>query len=97
MHAMNKQAIGSKICTIRKQLGMTQKQLAEKLHVTDKSVSKWERGAAIATVTGQLVAGIMILFYFTRFKTFTLTMGDFVPQRVSVGRICALGVPAGAN
>lgn len=46
MHAMNKQAIGSKICTLRKQLGMTQKQLAEKLHVTDKSVSKWERGVS---------------------------------------------------
>ena len=41
---MNKQDIGKKISAIRKELGMTQKELAEKLHVTDKSISKWETG-----------------------------------------------------
>ena len=30
----------------RKELGMTQKDLAEKLNITDKAVSKWERGIA---------------------------------------------------
>ena len=30
----------------RKSLGMTQKQLAEKLGMSDKSVSKWERGVS---------------------------------------------------
>ncbi len=30
----------------RKALGMTQKQLAEKLGMSDKSVSKWERGVS---------------------------------------------------
>ena len=54
-------------------------------------------GAAIATVTGQLVAGIIILFYFSRFKTFRLTVRDFTLKKESVGSIFALGVPAGAN
>lgn len=54
-------------------------------------------GAAIATVTGQLVAGIIILIYFSRFKTVRLIGRDFLPQKESVRRILALGVPAGAN
>lgn len=41
---MDKETIGRKISTIRKERGLTQKALAEKLHVSDKSVSKWETG-----------------------------------------------------
>ena len=41
---MNKQDIGQKISVIRKELGMTQRELAETLHVTDKTISKWETG-----------------------------------------------------
>lgn len=35
---------GKCIAALRQQKGWTQKQLAEQLHVTDKAVSKWERG-----------------------------------------------------
>lgn len=35
---------GTQISHHRKALGLTQKELAERLHVTDKAVSKWERG-----------------------------------------------------
>ena len=41
---MNKQLFGAYIAENRKRLGMTQTQLAARLHVTDKAVSKWERG-----------------------------------------------------
>ena len=38
--------IGKYIAGKRKVLGMTQKQLAENLGMSDKSVSKWERGVS---------------------------------------------------
>lgn len=42
--------IGKYIAGKRKALGMTQKQLAEKLNMSDKSVSKWERGICLPDV-----------------------------------------------
>ena len=39
---MNK-TLGTKIAELRKQNGMTQLELAERMGVTDKAVSKWER------------------------------------------------------
>ena len=36
-------SIGEMIAFLRKEKGMTQNQLAEKMNVTDKAVSKWER------------------------------------------------------
>ena len=41
-----KQNMGEKIAELRKSRGMTQKDLAEQMHVTDKAVSKWERNLA---------------------------------------------------
>ena len=38
--------IGKYIAEKRKALGLTQKQLAEQLGMSDKSVSKWERGVS---------------------------------------------------
>ena len=40
---MEKQSLGSMIASLRKQRGMTQLDLAVKMGVTDKAVSKWER------------------------------------------------------
>ena len=41
---MNKEIFGGFIADLRKAAGMTQKQVADRLHVTDRAVSKWERG-----------------------------------------------------
>ena len=44
---MNQLKIGKFIAECRKQKGLTQMQLSEKLGITDKAVSKWERGIAM--------------------------------------------------
>lgn len=41
---MDQMKIGRFIADCRKETGLTQVQLAEKLNITDKAVSKWERG-----------------------------------------------------
>ncbi len=41
---MNDKKMGDLIAELRKQKNMTQKDLADLLNVTDKAVSKWERG-----------------------------------------------------
>ena len=44
---MNQIKIGKFIAECRKRKSLTQIQLAEKLNITDKAVSKWERGMAM--------------------------------------------------
>ncbi len=41
---MDQVKIGKFIVRCRKQKNLTQIQLAEKLNITDKAISKWERG-----------------------------------------------------
>jgi len=41
---MQSDKMGPFICALRKERRMTQKELAAKLNITDKAVSKWERG-----------------------------------------------------
>ena len=48
---MNLQKIGAYIAQKRKALGMTQTELAEKLGMSNKSVSKWERGVCLPDVS----------------------------------------------
>ena len=44
---MANKSIGEVISTLRKEKGMTQKELADKLNITDKAVSKWERDISL--------------------------------------------------
>ena len=48
---MDREMLGRFIAQRRKELDLTQRELAEKLHVTDKAVSKWERGAGCPDIS----------------------------------------------
>lgn len=70
---MDAKKIGALIAQLRKTRGLTQKALAEKLHVSDKAVSRWETGKgfpdtsllkplsdALGISVGELLAGELI-------------------------------------
>lgn len=48
MFEIDKERFGAFLLELRKEKGYTQKQLAEKLFVSDKAVSKWGTGAESA-------------------------------------------------
>lgn len=48
---MDNNKIGKFIAHLRREKGLTQQQLGEKLFVTDKAVSKWERGLSLPDIT----------------------------------------------
>lgn len=48
---MNPVDFGKKITMLRKKQGLTQSELAQRLNVSDKAVSKWERGAGFPEIT----------------------------------------------
>lgn len=57
---MTNESMGDIISTLRKEKGMTQKELADMLSITDKAVSKWERNLAFPdTATLPKVAEIL--------------------------------------
>ena len=45
-----KVAVGSSIARLRRERGMTQAELAERINYSDKAVSKWERGESLPDV-----------------------------------------------
>lgn len=46
MYEIDKARFGAFVAAQRKKKGWTQKELAQRLFVSDKAVSKWERGVS---------------------------------------------------
>lgn len=53
------------------------------------------RGAALATIAGQIVSAVISVLYYRRFKSFPLKKEFFRPDLRLVGQICLLGLPSG--
>ena len=48
---MEESTMGARILRRRKEKGLTQRELGERLHVTDRAVSKWETGKSFPDVS----------------------------------------------
>ena len=51
MFRIDNQKFGAFVAELRREKGMTQKELAERLFVSDKAVSKWERGLSLPDIS----------------------------------------------
>ena len=47
---MDAKMFGAFLARVRREQGLTQAELAEQLHVTDKAVSRWERGVGLPDI-----------------------------------------------
>lgn len=51
MYEIDKEKFGEFVAALRREQSMTQKELAQRLYVSDKAVSKWERGLSMPDIT----------------------------------------------
>ena len=50
MHTIDKEQFGRFVAALRKDRGLTQKDLAQQLYLSDKAVSKWETGGSVPDI-----------------------------------------------
>ena len=94
--------LGTMIAELRKQRGMTQLELAEQMGVTDKAVSKWERGLSCPDIHSILklaeVLGISVEDLMQSKKTTNAPAGkaaeimEIAPKAVAVAMGIAVAV-----
>ncbi len=71
MYQISNEKFGLFVTELRKKKNLTQKDLAEKLYVSDKTVSKWERGLSMPNVVllipiaDQRQAWLLLTAYFS--------------------------------
>lgn len=51
MYELDKEKFGQFVAELRKEKGYTQKELAERLYLSDKAISKWERGLSMPDIS----------------------------------------------
>lgn len=79
---MNQTKLGIFIQTQRKSKGLTQKDLAQQLHVSDKAVSKWERGLSCPDIS--LLSDLAVIL---EVSVGELLAGEREPKQVEADHI----------
>ena len=79
---MEERSVGALIKTLRRERGMTQKELAAQLHVTEQAVSRWEREVGCPDVG--LLTQICNMFGVSMTR---LLQGDLAPAIPEVGNM----------
>lgn len=79
---MNLEKVGSLILKLRKEKNMTQKQVADLLNISDKTVSKWERGLGCPDVS--ILTELSNIFDINIEK---ILLGDLEPNDVDGGNM----------
>ena len=74
-----KKTLGMMIAELRKEHGMTQMELAEKIGVTDKAVSKWERNLSCPDINS--LPNLAALFGVSVDELMQLKKEEAVPQK----------------
>ena len=70
MFELDKQQFGAFVADQRRQKQMTQKDLAQKLMISDKAVSKWERGLNMPDITLLAPLSHLRIFLAHRYRFF---------------------------
>ncbi|MEG1411771.1 MAG: helix-turn-helix domain-containing protein [Terrisporobacter sp.] len=79
---MNCNKVGKLIFNLRKEKNMTQKEVADKLNISDKTISKWERGLGCPDVS--LLSELSNIFNINIEK---ILLGDLEPNEVDGGNM----------
>lgn len=79
---MDYEKIGSLVCQLRKEASMTQQELADRLFISNKAISKWERGQGCPDVS--LLNSLSQIFGVNIEK---LLAGDLAPNNVDGGNM----------
>ena len=91
-----KTIFASNLIELRTNAGMTQAELAEKLHYTDKAVSKWERGEAVpdAYILKAMseIFGVSVDFLLTSHDRWERRPNDKTPQGLSKSAIIGIAL-----
>ena len=79
---MDSAKVGQLILKLRKEKNMTQREVAEAMHISDKTISKWERGLGCPDIS--LLPGLSRIFGVNIEK---ILVGDLAPNDMDGGNM----------